>query len=904
MAVHEHIVLPMYKDQNGDTHLLYAITNVDCIDGLEELLATVATHEHSNKEVLDKIASTVDIYTQADEPVDAIDGSIWFNTGNADGTISILVRRNGSWEISSDGVAQVQPDWEQTDASNPGYVRNKPFGYTADLYVNSTLPFAVGTNKNNIYSASLPAGLFSSLKAGDNVTVVWDGTVYEITAKRAQISDFLSCSNLLGNGRILSELYGANLATDTGEPFAIIPAFNIICTRSTMSTHSLQIKDDETIIKIDAKFLPDEALKSPVQSDWNETDESSDAFIANKPEIPSTDGFATTEYVDRMFAEVVGGSFEQVQANWDQVDASKPDYIANRPFGLGPDLLNDSALTFSLVGAGDTGITARDTIYRASVSTNSWDINDGDVLTIMWDGETKEYAANRVAINESVSTDVIGNAYIASLFTGAASGYIAENTYEPFCIMPATNYFLTLSSASTHSVRINKTDEIKKIDIRYLPDEALLSPVQADWNVTGEDDPAFIKNKPEIPSVEGLATESYVDEKIREINVQGGVSGPVSWDDIEDKPFGEIVTQTDVLPMSRFEDFTLDPTYNLYTTVADGNRALTVGEEYKISWDGQEYSCEALDVSQAWDGLPIVAMGNGTAFGYPGNSEPFIIMCNTDNDFITLVCMSHSEPCEYHDVRIYQETSEIKKIDAEFLPDDIGGDVLPEVTAEDNGKVLGVVDGEWKKIAVGGDGSVAVQPDWNQSDDSAADYIKNRPFYDYKGEVDIVPNRTCDSFTLDSSYNVYTSAVSGTISLIPGQSYKVLWDGNEFECEATEVTGDLAAAMPGSIIIGNGPAFGLAGNDAVPFIIGTSEILDATVYISLTDTSEGVAHEIWVWQEITLVMKIDTRYLPDDIGGGSSLPEVTTDDVGKFLRVSSAGTWVAESIQNAEEASF
>lgn len=266
MAVHEHIVLPMYKDQNGDTHLLYAITNVDCIDGLEELLATITTHEHSNKEVLDKIASTVDIYTQADEPVDAIDGSIWFNTGNADGTISILVRRNGSWEISSDGVAQVQPDWDETDASNPGYVRNKPFGYTADLYANSTLPFAVGTNENNIYSASLPSSLLGSLQEGGNVTVVWDGTVYELTAKSARISDFLTCSNLLGNGRILSEMYGATLAVDSGEPFAIIPAFNIICTRSTMSTHSLQIKDDETIIKIDAKFLPDD-LKSLAYKD-------------------------------------------------------------------------------------------------------------------------------------------------------------------------------------------------------------------------------------------------------------------------------------------------------------------------------------------------------------------------------------------------------------------------------------------------------------------------------------------------------------------------------------------------------------------------------------------------------------------------------------------------------------
>lgn len=468
-----------------------------------------------------------------------------------------------------------------------------------------------------------------------------------------------------------------------------------------------------------------------------------------------------------------------------------------------------------------------------------------------------------------------------------------------------------LNSAGGASVQAD-WDETDETSPAYIKNKPTISgdsgaSVQSNWAQTDDTQPDYIKNKPTIPSVEGLATESYVDEKISELNVQGGASGSVSWEDIEDKPFGEIVTQTDVLPMGRFANFVTEEKFGLLAhEVGLGNYSLTIGDRYKISWDGQVYDCEALDVSALYQDGSFAGMGNGTAFGYPGNDEPFIIICRNDIGYLSLACLTHtsSDPCEYHDVRIYQETSEIKKIDSEFLPDDIGGDILPEVSAEDNGKVLGVVDGEWKKIAVGGDGSVAVQPDWNQSDDSAADYIKNRPFYDYKGEVDIVPNRTCDSFTLDSSYNVYTSAVSGTISLIPGQSYKVLWDGNEFECEATEVTGDLAAAMPGSIIIGNGPAFGLAGNDAAPFIIGTSEILDATVYISLTDTSEGVAHEIRVWQEQTLAKKIDSRYLPDDIGGGSSLPEVTTDDVGKFLRVSSAGTWVAESIQNAEEASF
>lgn len=36
----------------------------------------------------------------------------------------------------------------------------------------------------------------------------------------------------------------------------------------------------------------------------------------------------------------------------------------------------------------------------------------------------------------------------------------------------------------------------------------------------------------------------------------------------------------------------------------------------------------------------------------------------------------------------------------------------------------------------------------------------------------------------------------------------------------------------------------------------------------------------------------------------NKIPSVTTEDVGKFLRVQADGTWAAEYIPNAEEASF
>ena len=68
--------------------------------------------------------------------------------------------------------------------------------------------------------------------------------------------------------------------------------------------------------------------------------------------------------------------------------------------------------------------------------------------------------------------------------------------------------------------------------------------------------------------------------------------------------------------------------------------------------------------------------------------------------------------------------------------------------------------------------------------------------------------------------------------------------------------------------------------------------------------------------------KLETKYLPDvvlnqinqlrddvyslrhSINNKKELPTVTSTDSGKFLRVSSAGEWVAEAIASAEGVSF
>lgn len=289
----------------------------------EVLLSAVDhVHEHSNKEVLDQISSIVDIYTQPDEPVNPTDNSIWFNTSN-DGAPSILVFKDGQWETSSDGQSQKQANWNQTDASQADYIRNRPFGFMPDIFGDSNVAFSQGEHSSTVYMGNIDTSFGGEIKTGDAITIIWDSVSYKCVAKNSAITEWVSCQNTIGNPQLAADYFASPVAVeDSGEPFCFIPPLGWVFARSRLATHSFQIQKEDRYQKIDVKYLPDEALLSPVQPDWNEEDSTSFAFIQNKPE------FATVEYVDNKFGE---GSVDQVQANWDQTDDTAVDFIKNKP---------------------------------------------------------------------------------------------------------------------------------------------------------------------------------------------------------------------------------------------------------------------------------------------------------------------------------------------------------------------------------------------------------------------------------------------------------------------------------------------------------------------------------------------------------------------------------------------
>ena len=164
----------------------------------------------------------------------------------------------GSSQI--DGSA-ANPDWNQNDATQPDYVKNRPF-YTGDtmdtVFVEESTVSFVDTGDGGYMG-----GLQSTIEAtvGETYKVYWDGTAYECTC--------ISVNNtpVIGNLSIV----GPDVGSDTGEPFVmgILNGKVIqIMTADTSASHAFSISRITTpVVKIDEKYLPDTvATKSDVEA--------------------------------------------------------------------------------------------------------------------------------------------------------------------------------------------------------------------------------------------------------------------------------------------------------------------------------------------------------------------------------------------------------------------------------------------------------------------------------------------------------------------------------------------------------------------------------------------------------------------------------------------------------------
>ena len=154
-----------------------------------------------------------------------------------------------AWE-PADLPEQVQSDWDQNDAEQPNYVKNRPFYEKIDSV--TLMPETQFSNLTHVYNPeiSIPSDVngkyivdftIGEIFEGDPVKVTFNGTVYECVKK----------GDYIGN----QSLTGYDGVEDTGEPFLFyLGGISSFHTKSTDCVVKVDA-DISSIKKLDSKFI-------------------------------------------------------------------------------------------------------------------------------------------------------------------------------------------------------------------------------------------------------------------------------------------------------------------------------------------------------------------------------------------------------------------------------------------------------------------------------------------------------------------------------------------------------------------------------------------------------------------------------------------------------------------------
>lgn len=150
----------------------------------------------------------------------------------------------------------------------------------------------------------------------------------------------------------------------------------------------------------------------------------------------------------------------------------------------------------------------------------------------------------------------------------------------------------------------------------------------------------------------------------------------------------------------------------------------------------------------------------------------------------------------------------------------------------------------------GGGGDGFIQADWNQNDETAAGYIKNRPFYESETVAEIFKLENAE-FVVDEERGASAYQSTNPIEIIVGNIYIVNWDGTDYTCVATDLNGVPA--------LGNLSLMGGTGNGE-PFYIGSSMAMGMFV---IGDLEMNTSHTVIITSIITEIKTIDPKYIKD-----------------------------------------
>lgn len=154
-------------------------------------------------------------------------------------------------DAPSGGGGSVQSDWNQTDETAPDFLKNKPFG---------DMPIVFVEEQELVYDTEVGGAVaipINPIQDGNNLTVVWDGDTYNLTATFYGVFG----ATLFGN------LALAELGEDTGEPFmGIFAEGTVVFIFLDQANHTVEIVG-ELVVKIPEKYIDTYSKLYPGMSD-------------------------------------------------------------------------------------------------------------------------------------------------------------------------------------------------------------------------------------------------------------------------------------------------------------------------------------------------------------------------------------------------------------------------------------------------------------------------------------------------------------------------------------------------------------------------------------------------------------------------------------------------------------
>jgi len=159
-------------------------------------------------------------------------------------------------------------------------------------------------------------------------------------------------------------------------------------------------------------------------------------------------------------------------------------------------------------------------------------------------------------------------------------------------------------------------------------------------------------------------------------------------------------------------------------------------------------------------------------------------------------------------------------------------------------------------------GGGGIQSDWNQNDETAADYVKNRPFYVGLTETEWLPET---SVLIDTDEVRISSTFENEITV--GTTYSVTFDGTTTEYIGTKFE------YKGKNLVYFGDDFMQVLQGAIKGTVYS--VLNGALIISTTnETLIGATHTISIREVSEQIIKVPEKYLPESLATKSYVEEL------------------------------